>query len=132
MKKRKNRLHLQKVQTLSSIFEVVAAIFPIVAIFIYYFNAKSGVKLNEFYFFSFFIEISVISWLLFSKKQNKWVGVFWLLNEIVFSMITTAYVIDWIGSGNPKLNLVYESIFVGSVFSLIIIVKWIISLFMRK
>lgn len=119
---------------LNKIISIATSIYLVIAIILYYARALEGVKLNYFYFFSFFLGISLSQGLLFAKSKNKWIGVTSLLCCVLFTGITLVYAIDWIGSGAPKLNNIYESFFVGAVVSLIYIVAiWIKThLFSRK
>lgn len=128
----KTQLHHQKGQMLNNLLLVAASVYPVAALIIYYMSAKNGIKLNYFYFLSFFIEVSLTLGLLFAIFRNKWVGGFLLCGALFFFGISMCYSIDWIGNDKPKLNSVIECLFVSAAMSNIYLFwEWIKHYFIK-
>lgn len=76
----------------------------------YYFYYNDGIKLNELYFISSGIGISVFTGLLFTFFRNVYVRTALLFTSVFYLMLELTYVIVWIFLGQPythiKLSLI--------------------------
>jgi len=122
---KKSQSHPQRDQmsnSIKNIIAVTASVYSVAVIVIYYYLALNyKIKLNYFYFSSFFISISLFSGLIFSILDNKFISAIVLGCCCFFTGTSIAYIIDWIGSGIPKMNHVYECLMFGVSISLLII-----------
>lgn len=76
----------------------------------YYFYYEKGIKLNEIYFISTGVGISVFTGLLFTFFQNIIVKTILMFASIFYGILELIYIIVWIIQGEPyayiKLSLI--------------------------
>ena len=71
----------------------------------YYFYYNDGIKLNELYFISSGIGISVFTGLLFTFFRNVYVRTALLFTSVFYLMLELTYVIVWIFLGQPYTHI---------------------------
>jgi len=88
-----------------------AAILSIASYIVYYVFYYGGVKLDELYFISTGVSISIFSGLLFSMFRDKWVKTFLLFASVFYGILIFSYSVHWILTGLPyayiKISLIF-------------------------
>jgi len=87
-----------------------AALLSIASYIIYYVFYYEGIKLDELYFISTGMSISIFSGLLFSMFRDKWVRTFLLFASVFYGILIFSYSVHWILTGLPyayiKISLI--------------------------
>jgi len=112
----------------------VVVLFAIASIIIYKLTWDLlNVDLYKFYFVKEYLTTSLFSGLFLFVVKNRFVGAILLICCIMFGGISITYLIDCVGNGDPKLNSVYLSFFIGASLALLnILYQWIKQSYTRK
>lgn len=103
---------------LKGIIGAVAATFIMISYIIYYFTFyETGVKLNELYFISSGVGISVFTGLLFTFFENICVKTVLLFTSVFYGLLELIYIIVWIIQGQPYAYI-KQSLFGGLIIGI--------------
>lgn len=98
---------------------LAAALILVSYLVYYYYYYNDGIKLNELYFISSGIGISVFTGLLFTFFQNICVKTILLFTSVFYAMLEIIYISMWILQGEPyayiKISLIIGLI-IGTIY----------------
>ena len=97
-------------------FAVVLLIASYVAFNYYYY--EKGIKLNELYFISTGVGISILSGLLVTFFINKFVRISLMYCSVFYSILEVAYVWSWITQNHAYMYIKF-SLFVGLLIGIV-------------
>lgn len=104
---------------IKGVIGVIAAaiiLFSYLVYYFYYYN--NGVKLNELYFISSGIGISIFTGLLFTFFENLYIRTILLFTSVFYLMLEMIYIIMWIVLGEPYAYL-KTSLIIGLIIGII-------------
>jgi len=84
----------------------------------YYYYYENGVKLNELYFISTGIGISVFTGLLFTFFRNICVKIILMFTSIFYGVLELIYISVWIVQGQPYAYI-KQSLIIGLIIGII-------------
>lgn len=107
---------------LKGIIGAIAAAFIMISYVVYYFTYyETGEKLNELYFISSGIGISVFTGLLFTFFENIYVKTILLFTSVFYAILEMIYIVIWVIQGQPyayiKLSL-FAGLIIGICYFL--------------
>lgn len=96
----------------------ISAMLCIVSYVVYYLFYYKGIQLDELYFISTGISISIFTGLLFTMFTDKWVRTFLLFASVFYFILITIYVFRWMMVGIPYAYI-KTSLIIGLIIGLI-------------
>ena len=94
---------------------IASGVIMISYIVYYYYYYCADIKLNELYFISSGVGISIFTGLLFTFFQNIYIRTILLFTSVFYVVLEAIYIIKWIFFGNP-----YAYLKIALIFGLII------------
>lgn len=95
-----------------------AALFTILSYITYYIFYYEGIKLDELYFISTGVSISIFTGILFTMFDNKTVKTFLIFASVFYAILILVYAIHWILTGLPYAYI-KTSLIIGFIAGLI-------------
>src|SRR5680860_729654 len=95
-----------------------AAMILISYILYYYYYYNNGIKLNELYFVSSGVGISIFTGLLFTFFKNIYVRTALLFTSVFYLILEIAYVVVWLLLGKPYAHIKF-SLIIGLIIGII-------------
>lgn len=118
---RKKEMMKMKIDSLKikGLIAALAAALILVSYIVYYIRYyNDGVKLNEMYFISQGVGISVFTGLLFTFFKNVYTRTMLLFTSVFYGILELIYIIVWIHYGEPYAYL-KQSLLVGLIIGII-------------
>ena len=97
---------------------VAAGLILLSYVIYYYFYYNDGIKLNELYFISSGVGISVFTGLLFTFCRNIYVRTILLFTSIFYAMLEVIYITVWIIFGHPYAYI-KTSLIIGLIIGIV-------------